>query len=131
LPASFPKGTSSKLLSLQNKASNVEPSDIHILLNLFHVNYRLSGKGRELLNDHLFLMCGSNYLKIRSNKTAENVKNILNNACCLIFGEAHHKNFSLFNNRVNSVTPANSRHNNVNTAATIKGKLRILSLKFN
>ena len=76
LPASFPKGTSSKLLSLQNNASNVEPSDIHILLNLFNLNYRLSGKGRELLNDHLFLRSGSNHLKISSNKTAENVKNI-------------------------------------------------------
>jgi hypothetical protein len=76
LPASFPKGTYSKLLSLQNHASNVEPSDIHIILKFFNVNYRVSGKGRELLNDHLFLRCGSNYLKIRSNKTAENVKNI-------------------------------------------------------
>ena len=75
LPASFPKGTSSKLLSLQNNASNLEPSDIHILLNLFNVNYQLSGKGRELLNDHLFLRCGTNYLKNRSNKRAENVKN--------------------------------------------------------
>jgi len=70
LPASFPKGTSSKLLSLQNNASNVEPSDIHIHLNLFNVNYLLSGKERDLLNDHQFLRCGSNSLKIRSNKTA-------------------------------------------------------------
>jgi hypothetical protein len=60
-------------LSLQNNASNLEPSDIHILF-LFNVNYRLSGKGRELLNDHLFLRCGTNYLKIRSNKTAEMLK---------------------------------------------------------
>ena len=77
LSASFPKGTSSKLLSLQNNASNVEPSDIHIILKHFNnVNYRLFGKGRELLNDHLFLRSGSNYLKSCSNKTAENVKNI-------------------------------------------------------
>ena len=76
LPASFLKDTSSQLLSLQNNASNLEPSDIHILLNLFNVNYRLSGKDPELLNDHLFLRCGSNSLKISSNKTAENVKNI-------------------------------------------------------
>jgi len=76
LPASFPKGTSSKFLSLQNKSSNIEPSDINILLNIFNVNYRLSGKDRHLLNDHLFLRCSSNSLKIRSNKTAENVKNI-------------------------------------------------------
>jgi len=76
LPASFPKGTSSQLLSLQNNACNVEPSAIHILSNLFKVNYRLSGKGRELLNDHLFLRCGNNYLKISSNKTAKNVKNL-------------------------------------------------------
>jgi len=72
----YVKGTSSQLLSLQNNASKVEPSDIHILLNLFNVNYRLSGKGRDLLNDHLFLRSGSNYLKIRSNKTSKNVKNI-------------------------------------------------------
>jgi hypothetical protein len=76
LPASFPKATSSKLLSLQNNASNVEPSDIHILLNLFNVNYPLSGKSRELLNDHLFLRWASNYLKTPSHKTAGNVKNI-------------------------------------------------------
>jgi len=57
----YVKGTSSKLLSLQNNASNLKPSDIHILLNLFSVNYQLSGKSRELLNDHLFLRCGSNY----------------------------------------------------------------------
>jgi hypothetical protein len=76
LPASFPKGTSSKLLSLQNNPSNLEPSDIHILLNLFSVNYQLSGKSRELLNEHLFLRWGSNSLKISSNKTGENVKNI-------------------------------------------------------
>jgi len=76
LPPSLPKGTSSQLLSLQNKTSNLEQSDIHILLNLFNVNYRLSGKDPELINDHLFLRCGSNYLTIRSNKTAENVKKI-------------------------------------------------------
>jgi hypothetical protein len=35
----YVKGTSSKLLSLQNNASNLKPSDIHILLNLFSVNY--------------------------------------------------------------------------------------------
>jgi hypothetical protein len=70
LPATFPKGTSSKLFSLQNNASNVEPSDIHIILNLFNVNYLLSGNSRELLNDNLFLRCGSNYLKNPSNKTA-------------------------------------------------------------
>jgi hypothetical protein len=57
----YVKGTSSKLLSLQNNASNLKPSDIHILLNLFSVNYQLSGKSLELLNDHLFLRCGSNY----------------------------------------------------------------------
>ena len=57
----YVKGRYSKLLSLQNNASNLEPSDIHILLNLFSVNYQLSGKSRELLNDHLFLRWVSNY----------------------------------------------------------------------
>ena len=70
LTASFPQGTSYKLLSLQNNASNVEPPDIYILLNFFNLNYRLSGKDRHLLNDHLFLRCGSNSLKTGSNKTA-------------------------------------------------------------
>jgi hypothetical protein len=72
----YVKGASSKLLSLQNNASNLEPSNIHILLNLFSVNYQLSGKSRELLNDHLFLRLASNSLKTHSNKTAANVKNI-------------------------------------------------------
>jgi hypothetical protein len=72
----YVKGRYSKLLSLQNNASNLEPSDIHILLNLFSVNYQLSGKSRELLNDHLFLRWGSNSLKTHSNNTAGNVKNI-------------------------------------------------------
>ena len=36
-------------------ASNVEPSAIHILSNLFNVNCMLSGNGRDLLEDHSFL----------------------------------------------------------------------------
>jgi hypothetical protein len=72
-PAPRPK-FNQKLLNYLHRAR--QQHFCRILLNLFNLNYRLSGKGRELLNDHLFLRWGSNSLKTCSNKTPGNVKNI-------------------------------------------------------